>query len=86
MAALFRASGLEQVKTESLEIPTEFADFDDYWKPFLSGTGPAPSYVVSLDPARRELLKARLRQRLHIESHGRIRLRARAWAVSGVSS
>jgi len=86
LAALFQASGLAQVKTDVLDIPTDFADFDDYWKPFLSGTGPAPSYVVSLDPTRRELLRKRVRQRLHLGGDGRIQLRARAWAVSGLSN
>jgi hypothetical protein len=86
LAALFRASRLAQVETSALEIPTDFASFDDYWTPFLHGTGPAPSYVASLDPPSRELLRERLRRRLHAGSDGRIQLRARAWAVRGVSS
>ena len=86
LAALFRAAGLAQVETHSLEIPTHFATFDDYWTPFLGGTGPAPSYVASLNPTSRESLKERLRGRLHAGSDGRIQLRARAWAVRGVAS
>jgi len=86
LESLFRAAGLEQVETDLLDIPTAFADFDDYWSPFLSGTGPAPSYVVSLDPTSRKLLRERLRRRLHPESDGRIQLRARAWAVRGLSN
>jgi SAM-dependent methyltransferase len=86
LASLFRAAGLAQVKTGPLEIPTDFAGFDDFWMPFLHGTGPAPSYVVSLDPMSRELLRERLRRRLHPGRDGRIQLRARAWAVRGVSN
>jgi SAM-dependent methyltransferase len=86
LASLFRAAALEQVETHALEIPTEFASFDDYWLPFQQGTGPAPSYVASLEPAQREILGERLRRRLHGESGGRIELRARAWAVRGVAS
>ena len=86
LESLFRAAGLKQVETDLLEIPTDFADFDDYWTPFLRGTGPAPSYVVSLDPTSRELLRERLRRRLHPGSDGRIKLRARAWAVRGLSN
>lgn len=86
MADLFRAAGLVQVETDALEIPTDFATFDDYWTPFLRGTGPAPAYVASLDPLRRELLKEGLRRRLHAVGNERIRLRARAWAVRGVSN
>ena len=86
LASLFRAAGLAQVETHLLEIPTDFATFDDYWTPFLRGTGPAPSYVASLEPPSRELLRERLSRRLHAGSDGRIRLRARAWAVRGVSN
>ena len=69
-----------------LDIPTDFADFDDYWRPFLGGTGPAPGYVASLDEPRRELLRQRLRQRLPSGADGRIPLRPRASVVRGVSS
>ena len=86
LTSLFRAAGLAQVETDLLDIPTDFADFADYWKPFLRGTGPAPSYVMSLDPTSRELLRERLRRRLHPGSDGRIPLRARAWAVRGFSN
>lgn len=86
LALLFRAAGLTAVETAPLEIPTGFASFDDYWTPFLGGTGPAPSYVTSLNPGARELLRERLSQRLRPGGDGRIRLRARAWAVRGVSS
>jgi trans-aconitate methyltransferase len=85
LASLFRTSGLAQVETRALEIPTDFTTFDDYWLPFLRGTGPAPSYVASLDPANRELLRDRLERRLPAANDGRIALRARAWAVRGVS-
>jgi SAM-dependent methyltransferase len=86
LAALFQSAGLAQVETHALDVSIEFASFDDCWKPFLRGTGPAPSYVASLDPPGREALRERLRRRLRAESDGPIRLGARAWAVRGVSS
>jgi SAM-dependent methyltransferase len=85
LASLFRDVGLVQVETEPIEIPTVFASFEDYWTPFLRGTGPAPGYVASLDTTSRAFLKERLRQRFHTEGNGSIQLRARAWAVRGVS-
>jgi hypothetical protein len=85
LGALLRATGLAQVETHALEIPTDFASLDDYWAPFLRGTGPAPSYVASLAPEGREALKDQLRRRLPVGSDGRIRLRARAWAARGVA-
>ena len=86
LASLFQAAGLAQVQTAPLEVPTDFNTFDDYWTPFLRGTGPAPSYVGSLDSPGRELLRERLRRRLRAGSDGRIQLRARAWAVRGISN
>ena len=86
LASLFRNAGLTDVDVHPLDISTDFATFDDYWNPFLRGTGPAPSYVASLDPGDRELLRERLRQRLQAATDGRIDLRARAWAVRGVSN
>lgn len=83
LASLFRATGLAEVRTAPLEISTDFANFDDYWTPFLRGTGPAPSYVASLGDSSRALLKERLQRRLHAGSGAPIRLRARAWVVRG---
>jgi SAM-dependent methyltransferase len=85
LASLFRTGGLTQVETRPLEIPTDFTTFDDYWMPFLRSTGPAPTYLASVDSHKRELLRKRLEQRLQPDSEGRIPLRARAWAVRGVS-
>ncbi len=86
LGLLFRAAGLAQVETDALEIATDFATFDDYWTPLLRGTGPAPSYVASLEPAGRESLRERLRRRLPVGSDGRIRLHARAWAARAVAA
>jgi len=83
LMALFRGSGLGDVRCDPLEIPTIFASFHDYWRPFLGGTGPAPAFVASLDPARRALLAQTLEERLRPGSDGTIALTARAWAVRG---
>jgi hypothetical protein len=83
LTALFRNCGLAAVRCEQLEIPTVFADFDDYWRPLLGGTGPAPSYVASLDTDRRATLARRLEEALRRGLDGTIALTARAWAVRG---
>jgi len=77
----FASAGLVDVESTGIEIPTRFADFDDYWAPFLGGQGSAPSYVMSLDAAARERLRASLEERLPREDDGSISLVARAWAV-----
>ena len=86
LESLFRGGGLRDVVAGSIEIATTFADFTDYWTPFLGGTGPAPSYVAGLTSSRRAALAERLERSLPRDSGGRIDLVARAWAVRGVAS
>jgi SAM-dependent methyltransferase len=85
LRTLWTEGGLHDVATAELVVPTVFADFEDFWTPFLGGQGPAPRYVASLDDDRRELLRRALQQRLPVEAWGEIHLSARAWAVRGVS-
>jgi SAM-dependent methyltransferase len=83
LTRLFRDAGLVDVVCEPLDIATEFESIEDYWTPFLGGTGPAPSFVASLNAEKRGLLRARLERVLPRQTDGTIRLRARAWAVRG---
>jgi SAM-dependent methyltransferase len=85
VVSLFEAAGLVRVESTVLEIATIFTSFDDFWRPFLGGSGPAPAYVASLGEAQRELLRARLERRLRADAAGHIHLRARAFAVRGVA-
>lgn len=80
---LFQGAGFQHVEVISIEVPTVFRDFDDYWSPFLGGQGPAPSYLISLTEERRAALRERIRAGLPIASDGSIPLVARAWAVRG---
>jgi SAM-dependent methyltransferase len=83
LAQLFADAGLQRVEARAVEVPTLFRDFDDYWKPFLGGQGPAPGYALALDEARRDALRERIRSTLPIGQDGSIHLTARAWAVRG---
>jgi SAM-dependent methyltransferase len=83
---LFREAGLSEVRCEPLEIQTVFASFEDYWRPMLGGTGPAPSFVSSLDADRRTALASKLEAALPRAPDGSIALAARAWAVRGTAS
>ena len=82
---LWSAAGFTDVVTEPIEIQMPFADFDDYWQPFLGGQGPAPGYLMSLPEQDRRALRENLRGRLPIAADGSIPLTARAWAVRGLS-
>ena len=81
LTALAREAGLAGVTCDALETPTVFSDFDDYWRPFTMGAGPAPGYVASLAPEAQERLRDRLEASLPREPDGAIALKARAWAV-----
>jgi SAM-dependent methyltransferase len=84
LEALVRGAGLRQVEAAPVVIETAFKDFDDYWKPFLGGAGPASAYAMSLNEADRGKFEARLRQALPIAGDGSITLSARAWAAKGM--
>jgi SAM-dependent methyltransferase len=84
LARLFGKVGLGEVEVTAIEIQTVFQDFDDYWKPFLGRTGPAPAYIASVTNDLRERIRSRLQTRLAPEN-GPINLRARAWAAKGVA-
>jgi SAM-dependent methyltransferase len=83
LADLFRAAGLADVETGTVDQPTVFRDFDDLWTPFLGGQGPAPGYCDTLDPGQLDRLRDRLRETLPIAPDGSISLVARALAVKG---
>jgi SAM-dependent methyltransferase len=83
---LFRDAGLSGVRCDPIDIDTEFADFNEYWQPFLGGSGPAPSYVASLEEEARTALASELDRALPKRADGTIALLARAWAVRGLAS
>jgi SAM-dependent methyltransferase len=78
---LFIGAGLGNVEVRAIDIQTLFADFDDYWQPFLGGQGPAPAYAMALDEEARARLRERIERRLSASPGGPIALTARAWAV-----
>jgi len=85
LESLFRKGGLADVVCDAIEIPTRFSTFGEFWKPFLGGTGPAPSYLARLASPQREALATRLERSLPREPDGTIALVARAWVVRGVA-
>ena len=78
---LARRAGLAQTAARAIDAPTVFRDFDDYWRPFTLGAGPAPGYCAKLDPERRERLRTTLDRALPRRPDGTIALNSRAWAV-----
>jgi SAM-dependent methyltransferase len=83
LAQAFEDAGLEGVATTALDLRADFTGFDDYWRPFLGGQGPAPAYVASLPEPGRLALRDRLREDLAPLPDQPLSLQARAWAVRG---
>ena len=80
---LWTDAGLGAVTVSPIEVPMVFVDFDDYWRPFLGGQGPAPGYAMSLPVQQRDALRDRIRATLVSTADGSIPLVARAFAVRG---
>jgi SAM-dependent methyltransferase len=64
LAHLWKNVGLRNVHEQPLDIEMRFDSFEDYWRPFLLGQGPAGAYAKSLDSDALERLQAELKRRL----------------------
>ncbi|SOD98234.1 class I SAM-dependent methyltransferase [Blastococcus haudaquaticus] len=85
LQAVFVTAGLTGVDTTPIVVPTAFRDFDDFWSPFLGGTGPAPAHLAALPADQQETLRDAVRDRLPVADDGSVALTARAWAVRGTA-
>jgi SAM-dependent methyltransferase len=83
LAELFSLAGLDAVEVTAIDIPARFESFEEYWRGFLGGQGPAPAYAVSLPDGARARLRDRLRERVSIEADGSLTLHAGALAARG---
>ena len=81
LTELFEGAGLRGVEVTAIDIPTPFTSFEEYWRPYLGGQGPAPAYAMSLDETARARLRDRIRERIPVQADGSVSLTARAWAV-----
>lgn len=75
---LFRAAGLRQVRESVLTTEVPMASFEDWWAPFLLGSGPAGDYVAALSEQGRVDLQERARRRLPA---GAFTMPVDAWCV-----
>jgi SAM-dependent methyltransferase len=82
LAALWHGAGLREVRTDALVVEAGYADFEDYWSPFLSGLGPSGAYCASLGDDARAALRDACFERLG-SPPGPFTLSARAWFVRG---
>ena len=86
LAAAWRAAGFVDVAEAYLTIRMEFADFEDFWSPYLGGQGPGGVYLAGLAPEARERLKEQVRRAyLDGEPDGPRSYACSAWAVRGIA-
>jgi SAM-dependent methyltransferase len=84
LAGFFHDAGLDDVETQSLTIRMDYANFEDYWQPFLGGQGPVGTYFANLAPALNARIKEAVRDAYCSGSpDGPRSLTASAWAVRG---
>jgi len=77
-------AGLTDVVETQLLIRMTYANFEDWWSPFLGREGPIAAYVSGLDEGRRHRLREALRAAyLDGEEDGPRSYAAVAWAVRG---
>ena len=81
LAELFAAAGLHAVEAATLSASLEHPTFEAWWEPYTDGVGPAGSYLASLDPERRTVLRERCRAML---PDGPFVLTSWAWAARGL--
>ena len=80
LPALFAAAGLPDADATALTVEVAHASFEDWWRPFTLGVGPAGAHVAGLDDEARAALRERCRARLPT---GAFSTRATAWAARG---
>ena len=81
LVELFKASGLRDVEQAVLVARVEYSSFDDWWKPFSFGVGPAGAAYVALSADQKELVRARCEALL---PPAPFELASFAWATRGI--
>lgn len=82
LGALWTRSGLGGVEAGRIEVEAAYTDFDDLWRPFAFGIGPAGGWLVAQPPARQEAMRDEVYSRLGRPT-GPFVLPARVIAVRG---
>ena len=80
LASLFTQAGLNRAHVTTLTVRVRHASFDDWWRPFTLGVGPAGAYLAALPPDRRTVLREQCRRLL---APGPVEITATAWAATG---
>jgi ubiquinone/menaquinone biosynthesis C-methylase UbiE len=83
MRTLWEQAGLVGIDTTVIRIKVGFDDFEDFWTSNAVPIGPQGKAISEMSPAKRDELRARLREALPVGKDGRIAYEAFANAVKG---
>lgn len=87
LGAAFSAGGFVDVIETMLTIRMDFANFDDYWEPLITGQGTLEDYVRSLPQSAQIRIEDAVREAyLCGRPNGPRSFASVAWAVKGVAS
>lgn len=78
LARLFAEAGLDVVASTALTVRVRHDSFDDWWRPYTLGVGPAGAYVATLEAPDRDRLREACRDVL---PQGSFATTAAAWTV-----
>jgi len=82
LGELFEAAGLSTVDETELAASVEYETFEDWWRPYTLGVGPAGKYVAELDADDQAQLREHCRELL---PRAPFTVKAVAWAARGVT-
>ena len=82
LVEIFERAGVREVESSVVVADLEMATFDEYWKPFTRGVGPAGAHLLSLAGPEQKRLRARARELAGTEP---FTVTARAWAARGMA-
>jgi SAM-dependent methyltransferase len=80
LTELFEATGLRDVEEVPISVDVVHPTFEEWWKPYTFGIGPAGEHVQQLDDGGRARLESVARDRL---GSGPFTVTATAWAARG---
>ncbi|NUT54509.1 MAG: class I SAM-dependent methyltransferase [Thermoleophilia bacterium] len=83
LVQLFREAGLNDVEETEIASSSDYESFDEWWRPYTLGVGPAGKYAQTLGEDDLAALRDRCRQILPEPPFAQT---AYAWAVRGTTS
>lgn len=81
LTELFDEAGLSNVREDSIAVHVVHSTFDEWWRPYTFGVGPAGEYVRRLESDALARLESAARERL---GDGPFTVTATAWAARGI--